>query len=66
MLRFLGGVCGIAISAAVFAGAGSVMSSSGFASGFAAAIFTAALMSTAAAAIAFAVPDSLARRGRPS
>jgi hypothetical protein len=59
MLRELGGVFGIAILAAVFAGAGSYASPLAFSDGFAAAIAVSALLSLAGAIAGLGLP------GRP-
>ena len=56
MLRELGGVFGIALGVAVFAGAGSYASAAAFSDGFAAAIVAAATLSLAGALAASAVP----------
>jgi EmrB/QacA subfamily drug resistance transporter len=63
MFRFLGGASGIAVAVAVFAKAGGAGSPLDFASGFAAAMAAAALVSVAAAGVALALPD---RRSAPS
>ena len=63
MLRELGGVFGIAVAVAVFAGAGSYASAAAFSDGFAAAIGVAAALSLAGAVTALALP---ARRGSES
>jgi EmrB/QacA subfamily drug resistance transporter len=75
MMRELGGVFGIAVAAAVFAGAGSFASAAAFLDGFAPAIAVVAALSLAGATVAFALPGrrqpaetALAaegRRGRP-
>jgi MFS family permease len=59
MLRFLGGVFGIAVLVAVFAGAGSMSSPRTFNAGFAAAISVSALLSLLAALAGLGLP------GRP-
>jgi EmrB/QacA subfamily drug resistance transporter len=56
MLRELGGVFGIAVAVAVFAGAGSYASAAAFSEGFAAAIGVAALLSLAGAVTGLALP----------
>jgi hypothetical protein len=56
MLRELGGVFGIAVAVAVFAGAGSYASAAAFSDGFAAAIGVAAALSLAGAVTAMALP----------
>jgi EmrB/QacA subfamily drug resistance transporter len=56
MLRELGGVFGIAVAVAVFAGAGSYASAAAFSDGFAAAIGVAAALSLAGAVTALALP----------
>jgi MFS family permease len=63
MLRELGGVFGIAVAVAVFAGAGSYASAAAFSDGFAAAIGVAAVLSLAGAVTGLAVP---ARRAMQS
>ena len=63
MLRELGGVFGIAVAVAVFAGAGSYASAAAFSAGFAAAIGVAAALSLAGAVTALALP---ARRASES
>jgi EmrB/QacA subfamily drug resistance transporter len=63
MLRELGGVFGIAVAVAVFAGAGSYASAEAFSDGFAAAIGVAAVLSLAGAVTGLVVP---ARRSRES
>ncbi|HEX5980828.1 MAG TPA: DHA2 family efflux MFS transporter permease subunit [Thermoleophilaceae bacterium] len=63
MLRELGGVFGIAVAVAVFAGAGSYASAAAFSDGFAAAIGVAAALSLAGAVTALALP---ARRASKS
>jgi EmrB/QacA subfamily drug resistance transporter len=60
MMRELGGVFGIAVTVAVFAGAGSYASSEAFTDGFAPAIGVAAALAVAGAAAALALPS---RRG---
>jgi EmrB/QacA subfamily drug resistance transporter len=60
MMRELGGVFGIAITVAVFAGAGSYASTEAFTDGFAPAIGVAAALALAGAAAALALPS---RRG---
>jgi EmrB/QacA subfamily drug resistance transporter len=75
MMRELGGVFGIAVAAAVFAGAGSFASGDAFLDGFAPAIAIVAVFSLAGAIVALALPGrrqpagtALAgegRRGRP-
>jgi EmrB/QacA subfamily drug resistance transporter len=57
MMRELGGVFGIAITVAVFAGAGSYASTQAFTDGFAPAIGVAAAMSVAGAVAALALPS---------
>jgi EmrB/QacA subfamily drug resistance transporter len=57
MMRELGGVFGIAITVAVFAGAGSYVSAEAFTDGFAAAIGVAAALSLAGAAAGLALPS---------
>jgi EmrB/QacA subfamily drug resistance transporter len=56
MLRELGGVFGIAVAVAVFAGAGSYASAAAFSDGFAAAIGAAAVLSLAGAVTGLALP----------
>jgi MFS family permease len=56
MLRELGGVFGIAIAVAVFAGAGSYASAQAFVDGFAPAMGTSAALALAGAGIALLVP----------
>ena len=56
MLRELGGVFGIAVAVAVFAGAGSYASAAAFSDGFVAALGVAAGLSLAGAATAIALP----------
>jgi EmrB/QacA subfamily drug resistance transporter len=56
MLRELGGVFGIAVAVAVFAGAGSYASAAAFSDGFAAAIGVAAVLSLAGAVTGLALP----------
>jgi hypothetical protein len=56
MLRELGGVFGIAVAVAVFAGAGSYASAAAFSDGFAAAIGMAAGLSLAGAVTGLALP----------
>ena len=63
MLRELGGVFGIAVAVAVFAGAGSYASAAAFSDGFAAAIGVAAALSLTGALTGLALPR---RRGRES
>jgi EmrB/QacA subfamily drug resistance transporter len=63
MLRELGGVFGIAVGVAVFAGAGSYASAAAFSDGFVAALGVAAALSLAGALTALALP---ARRGAES
>ncbi len=63
MLRELGGVFGIAIAVAVFAGAGSYASTEAFSDGFAPAIGVAAALSIAGALASLGMP---ARRRAPS
>jgi EmrB/QacA subfamily drug resistance transporter len=58
MMRELGGVFGIAVAAAVFAGAGSFASADAFLDGFAPAIAVVAALSLAGAIIALALPGS--------
>src|SRR4029453_446661 len=75
MMRELGGVFGIALAVAVFAGAGSFASPNAFLDGFAPAIAVVAALSLAGAIVATALPGrrqpgatALAgegRRGRP-
>ncbi|HWI75115.1 MAG TPA: MFS transporter [Baekduia sp.] len=57
MLRELGGVFGIAIAVAVFAGAGSYATASAFVDGFAPALGTSAALSLIGAAVALGVPS---------
>ena len=59
MMRELGGVFGVAVAAAVFAGAGSFASADAFLDGFAPAIAVVAALSLAGAIVALALP------GRP-
>jgi membrane protein implicated in regulation of membrane protease activity len=56
MLRELGGVFGIAVAVAVFAGAGSYASAAAFSDGFAAALGVAAALSMAGAVTGLALP----------
>src|SRR5262245_61563429 len=56
MMRELGGVFGVAVAAAVFAGAGSFASADAFLDGFAPAIGAVALLSLAGAVVALALP----------
>jgi EmrB/QacA subfamily drug resistance transporter len=56
MLRFLGGVFGVAILAAVFAGNGSYGSAQAFSDGFAPAIGVAAVLSLVGAAVGIGIP----------
>jgi EmrB/QacA subfamily drug resistance transporter len=56
MMRELGGVFGVAVAAAVFAGAGSFASADSFLDGFAPAIAVVAALSLAGAAVALALP----------
>jgi hypothetical protein len=56
MMRELGGVFGIAVAVAVFAGAGSYASADAFLDGFAPAIAVVAALSLAGAIIALALP----------
>jgi hypothetical protein len=60
MMRELGGVFGIAVVVAVFAGAGSYASAQAFTDGFAPAMFVGAGMALAGAIAALALPG---RRG---
>ena len=62
MLRELGGVFGIAIGVAVFAGAGSYASAAAFSAGFADAMVAAALFSCAGAIAGLWVPGRMAAR----
>jgi EmrB/QacA subfamily drug resistance transporter len=62
MMRELGGVFGIAVAVAVFAGAGSYASAQAFTDGFAPAIGVAATLSLAGALAGLALP----RRGQPA
>jgi hypothetical protein len=55
-MRELGGVFGVAVSAAVFAGAGSFASAEAFLDGFAPAIAVVAGLSLAGAIVALALP----------
>jgi hypothetical protein len=59
MMRELGGVFGVAVAAAVFAGAGSFASPDAFLDGFAPAVAVVAALSLAGAIVAVALP------GRP-
>ena len=59
MLRELGGVFGIAVGVAVFAGAGGYASGAAFSDGFGAALTAAALFSLAGAMGALWVPNRL-------
>jgi MFS family permease len=61
MMRELGGVFGIAITVAVFAGAGSYASTQAFTDGFAPAIGVAAALSVAGAVAALALPSRRSR-----
>jgi hypothetical protein len=63
MMRELGGVFGIAIAVAVFAGAGSYASVSAFADGFQPAILVAAGLSLVGAFIGLALPGRRAAAG---
>ena len=70
MLRELGGVFGIAILVAVFAGAGSYASPEAFSDGFAAAIAVSAALSLVGAIAGLGLPGRVrapgaARRPRP-
>jgi hypothetical protein len=56
MMRELGGVFGVAVAAAVFAGAGSFASADAFLDGFAPAIAVVAALSLAGAVVALALP----------
>jgi hypothetical protein len=56
MMRELGGVFGVAVAAAVFAGAGSFASANAFLDDFAPAIAVVAALSLAGAAVALALP----------
>jgi hypothetical protein len=56
MMRELGGVFGIAVAVAVFAGAGSFASADAFLAGFAPAIGVVATLSLAGAIVALALP----------
>jgi hypothetical protein len=56
MMRELGGVFGVAVGVAVFAGAGSYASAQAFTDGFAAAIFVAAGLALAGAVTGLALP----------
>jgi hypothetical protein len=56
MMRELGGVFGIAVAVAVFAGAGSYASANAFLDGFAPAIGVVAALSLAGAIVALALP----------
>jgi hypothetical protein len=56
MMRELGGVFGVAVAVAVFAGAGSYASPSAFLDGFAPAIAVLAALSLAGAIVALALP----------
>jgi Major Facilitator Superfamily len=56
MMRELGGVFGVAVAAAVFAGAGSFASADAFLDGFAPAIAVVAVFSLAGAVVALALP----------
>ena len=56
MLRFLGGVFGVAILAAVFAGVGSFGSAQGFSNGFASAMSVAAVLSLVGAIAGMVLP----------
>jgi hypothetical protein len=60
MMRELGGVFGIAVAVAVFAGAGGYASAQAFTDGFAPAMFVAAGLALAGAAAGLALPG---RRG---
>ena len=62
MMRELGGVFGIAVAVAVFAGAGSYASADAFLDGFAPAIGVVAALSLAGAVVALALPG---RRSAP-
>jgi hypothetical protein len=57
MMRELGGVFGIALAVAVFAGAGSFASADAFLNGFASAIAVVAALSLAGAIVALALPS---------
>src|SRR5215208_7513640 len=56
MMRELGGVFGVAVAAAVFAGAGSFVSPDAFLDGFAPAVVVPAAFSLASTIVALAVP----------
>ncbi|WP_186420277.1 DHA2 family efflux MFS transporter permease subunit [Bosea sp. CS1GBMeth4] len=56
MFRFLGGVCGIAVTVALFGRTGSLQSAEAFNAGFSAAIALSAALSLAAGGIALALP----------
>jgi hypothetical protein len=56
MLRELGGVFGIAVAVAVFAGAGGYASPAAFVDGFAPAVTVAAVLALAGAAAGLALP----------
>jgi EmrB/QacA subfamily drug resistance transporter len=62
MMRELGGVFGIAVAVAVFAGAGSYASAQAFADGFAPAIFVAAGLAFAGAIVGLALPGRRTER----
>ena len=64
MLRELGGVFGIAIGVAVFAGVGSYASAAAFSAGFADAMVVAALFSCAGAIGGLWVPGRMAARAQ--
>jgi EmrB/QacA subfamily drug resistance transporter len=63
MMRELGGVFGVALCVAVFAGAGSYASPSAFTDGFSAAIGVTAALAAAGAAVALALPRRTTQRG---
>ena len=66
MLRQLGGVFGIAILVAVFAGSGSYASPRGFSDGFVVALAVCAGLSLAGALAAMALPGRVARAANPA
>ena len=65
MMRELGGVFGIAVAVAVFAGAGSYASAAAFTDGFAPAILVAAACRSPARSPRSALPGRRAREPRP-
>jgi len=66
MLRFLGGMFGIAVAAAIFGHAGSFDTAQTFAAGFAAALRVSAALSIAGAAVALWLPGRRSLRPAPA